>query len=91
MASRGHAEWMEQAVCAGIGGDLWFADPNSIDARDAINICKTCPSQTPCTEEAINMISTGFPIFGIWGGLPAKDLEYLSQERHGKVKRRSAT
>jgi WhiB family redox-sensing transcriptional regulator len=55
--------WRADAVCAQIGGDLWFPDRGSRSkARD---ICETCPVRRQCFEFAVN--STDI-YHGVWGG-----------------------
>jgi WhiB family redox-sensing transcriptional regulator len=57
-------EWAEHGACVDHDNpDLWFPT-NSHQAREAIEICHTCPVERDCLEHAIRVGE----IHGIWGG-----------------------
>ena len=58
--------WQFQAVCAGIGGDVFFPDPrNASGIRTAVAICQRCPVRLDCLDHAL----THNEEHGIWGGV----------------------
>jgi WhiB family transcriptional regulator, redox-sensing transcriptional regulator len=66
--------WMSNAVCAQIGGDLWFSTEYE-DRAIAKDICKKqCPVQTQCLAYALDVeaVADGDPV-GVWGGLSANE------------------
>lgn len=61
--------WMRDALCAQIGGDLFFPERyEQAKARKAKAICAKCPVATECLEFAIRTNQSE----GIWGGLSEK-------------------
>lgn len=58
--------WMDQALCAQVDGDLWYADkgdwPTTIKAKV---ICRKCPVRVQCLDYALSNNET----FGVWGGM----------------------
>lgn len=57
-------EWHQEAVCRGMGTDLFFLAPGG-DSEPGKAICATCPVQAECLE-------AGQGEHGLWGGLGAK-------------------
>jgi hypothetical protein len=50
--------WRAEAVCSGVDGDIWFPAgylkaPDLAQAATAISICRTCPVQRACLEDAL--------------------------------------
>lgn len=47
-------EWLDQAACRDMDGDMFFPDKTGNGARNQINaaiaICNTCPVQNPCND-----------------------------------------
>lgn len=63
-------QWRADALCAQVGGDLWFPDMGG-SSRDAKTICTTCPVQEQCFEFAVNTTSI---YAGIWGGRSIREV-----------------
>ena len=68
-------DWTIDAMCAQVGGDLWYVDPEGagtgMQRRTAIRICGDCPVKTQCLNAAMRL-EQGMgrtSRFGIWGGL----------------------
>jgi WhiB family transcriptional regulator, redox-sensing transcriptional regulator len=53
--------WQDEALCAEIGGDLWFPDKGE-STTGAKFVCRRCPVRVPCAEAGRD------ERFGIWGG-----------------------
>ena len=67
----GQSQWMEEASCAGVGGDAWFDDVRSAETARAVGICCRCPVVDECLAAALRL-EEGLPAamrFGVWGGL----------------------
>ncbi|UAJ78342.1 WhiB family transcriptional regulator [Leifsonia sp. ZF2019] len=64
-------EWMADARCAEIGGDLFF--PEIGGSTDAKKICTTCEVRAQCLQYALDNGET----WGTWGGLNARELRKL--------------
>lgn len=58
-------EWMDRALCAQIGPDLWFPE-KGWKAPEARRICRRCPVARECLEYALEADEV---LDGIWGGL----------------------
>lgn len=57
-------DWVDEALCAQIGGDAWFPELGGA-SKPAQTVCGECPVRDECLNYAIrNNISDG-----IWGGL----------------------
>lgn len=74
--------WQDEAACAGIGLDVWFA-PEREQAADraereeyAKRICGVCPVRDACLAHALNYDER----YGIWGGLTEEE-RYPSSRR----------
>ena len=61
-------EWLEEALCAQIGGDAWVLEKGESSAP-AKKICGRCPVRDACLEAAYAMNEH----FGVWGGLSARE------------------
>lgn len=61
-------EWHESALCAQVGGDLWFPEKGE-QTSEARLICKRCPVQDECLEHAL----TQHEPYGIWGSKSARE------------------
>lgn len=74
-------EWMYQAACAEVGGDLWYPEKGSngvvIDRVRAI--CAACPVKSQCLDYAMSNVE----IWGIFGGLTYKERQKLGREHRG--------
>lgn len=69
-------DWQLYALCAQIGGDLWFPEDSCL-GTEAKNICKRCPVAVECLEHAMDNNEK----FGIWGGLSSSQRKLLARQR----------
>ena len=65
--------WQDQALCAQIGGDLWFPDKGEPTAGVKF-VCRRCPVRAPCAEAGRD------EQFGIWGGLSVTERRRMRRE-----------
>jgi WhiB family redox-sensing transcriptional regulator len=65
--------WRDEALCAQVDLDLFFPEKGEGN-RDAKRVCRTCPVQTACLEEALLA-----DVEGIWGGLSQKERRHLQR------------
>lgn len=56
-------ERVDEVPCSGTDGDLWFASHPAAVER-AKSLCRTCPLQQSCFEEAAERREP----WGVWGG-----------------------
>lgn len=72
-------EWTVDALCAEVGGDLWFPEPSdNVSARQAKSVCRRCP----VTSECLSLALANGERFGIFGGLSPRQRQRLaSRER----------
>lgn len=61
--------WMDDALCAQVGPDLWFSD--SGDVHTAQQVCAGCPVRVQCTGHvsALESETPGGRRYGVWAGL----------------------
>lgn len=73
--------WAQRAACAGKPTDWWFPETGgSRDARQALDMCATCPVQAECLQHAIRHNER----HGIWGGRSERQRQRLrSASRRG--------
>ena len=57
--------WTEHALCAQVGGDLFFPEPAGASAREAKSVCRGCSVTDECLQYAVNHHIRE----GVWGGL----------------------
>lgn len=70
-------DWVEQALCAEVDGDLWYPDANNgLNGREAKAICGECEVRTECLEYAMRNGEQD----GIWGGLSPQQRVRLRQK-----------
>lgn len=60
-------DWMNDALCAQVGGDLWFP-PQGGYCREAHAICDRCPVKAACLQYGIDNDLTG-----TWGGTSERE------------------
>lgn len=66
--------WRDQALCAQVGGDLFF--PGWHDSTTPVKrICAECPVAAQCLTYALN----NEPDFGIFAGLTARERRQLKR------------
>jgi WhiB family redox-sensing transcriptional regulator len=74
----GDGDWREQALCAQIGGDVWFPESGG-SVREAKAVCNggggrpPCPVRQECLEAALNRNDR----YGIYGGLTDRERRAL--------------
>ena len=75
--------WTEHALCAQIGGDLWFPEVGArTQARTARAICADCPVRAQCLDYALDWeVGHQTRAFGIYGGLSERERRPLAQAR----------
>lgn len=57
--------WMDSALCAEVGGDLFFADKGQwADTFKAKTVCRRCPVAPKCLSYALE----NNEMHGVWGG-----------------------
>lgn len=64
--------WTDHALCAQVGGDVWFPEVGE-RTGPAKAICRRCPVRRPCLLFAL---ATG-QNHGIWGGLSTQERDKL--------------
>ena len=67
-----NADWRVDALCAQVGGDVFFPDKGG-DSLAAKRICGDCPVRAECLAYALDW--PGEQPQGIWGGLGARARE----------------
>lgn len=77
--------WMDDAVCAGKSGDLWFED-NDRYSITAKRLCQDCPAVAICLQWALDTGET----WGVWGGKTAKERENI-RRRDGYAAKKQAS
>jgi WhiB family redox-sensing transcriptional regulator len=75
-------EWMNEALCAEVGTDLFFPDIGG-NSREAIAVCHNCRVRERCLEYALNLEASGvWSVIGVWGGMtPRQRRQYRKQQR----------
>ena len=69
-------KWREAALCAQVGGDLWYPDKGG-DAGPAKRVCMACPVRAECLAHALTHDET----HGVWGGQSAPERRALTKRR----------
>jgi WhiB family redox-sensing transcriptional regulator len=49
----GQPKWHREALCAQVGGDLWFPEHRD-NGHEAKRICLACPVRTACLQDALD-------------------------------------
>jgi len=58
--------WMEQALCAQVDPDLFYADKSDWSMTiKAKLVCRECPVRAQCLSYALE----NNEVFGVWGGM----------------------
>lgn len=77
--------WHQQAACRGANPTMFFPEKGNVTgARQARQICATCPVTAPCLEQALLDRETE----GIWGNTTPKERRVLRRLVPGGVVRR---
>lgn len=66
----------DQALCASVDPELWFADDRWAVAR-ARAVCDRCLSEEKCLEVALKDPE----LFGVWGGKTARQRDTIRKQR----------
>lgn len=73
-------EWVENALCAQVGGDLWFAEKGDwATTIRAKLVCRRCPVREQCLSFALENGET----HGVWGGMTPDQRKTLRRGRGG--------
>lgn len=62
-------EWMDDALCKEVGGDIFFPTTENDTSRDAKRVCAMCPVNIDCLAYALSFTV----VDGIWGGTTEKE------------------
>ena len=71
-------EWRRQAACNDKDPNLWFPNQGS-RAHKAINICRQCPVQTQCLNDALQLTNREDE-HGIRGGYGVQARRHLRRQ-----------
>ena len=73
-----NTDWRGSALCAQVGGDLWFPDKGE-NAVDAKRVCARCPVRRECLDEALTRCSWDDQ-YGVRGGLSPRERDRIRTE-----------
>lgn len=68
--------WMQDALCAQVGGDQWFPEKGESTA-EAKRVCLSCSVRDACLEYALSNKDR----YGVYGGLSESERRKLLKER----------
>ena len=61
-------EWMDDALCAEVGTEIFFPDRGGNPAR-ALDVCRRCEVRRECLDYVMELeAGTPHGVMGIWGG-----------------------
>ncbi|AKJ72237.1 putative WhiB family transcriptional regulator [Tsukamurella phage TPA4] len=69
-------EWHDLGLCREVDPDLWFPERGG-STRDAKRICRRCPVQEKCLQQALDAGER----FGVWGGVSERERRQMDRER----------
>lgn len=75
--------WQDAANCKGADIDIFF----SLDERDqkeALELCKACPVQRECLQDALETRE----MYGIWGGMRESDRRAIIRDHRRQERER---
>lgn len=72
---RAEPHWTDLALCAEVGGDLWFPEYGE-NAAEAKRICRMCEVREACLQFAMD---TG-QLWGVWGGTSERERLVLRRQ-----------
>lgn len=75
-SATGDYQWADSALCAQVGGDLWYPEEGCL-GNDAKSVCKVCPVSAECLEFAL----INNEKFGIWGGVSPSKRKLMRRAR----------
>lgn len=67
--------WMDDALCAQVGGDLWHPEKGE-STRAAKSVCARCPVAVECLEYAL----VTHERFGVYGGMSEGERRRLARQ-----------
>lgn len=74
-------DWMDDALCAEVGTEIFFPDRGGSPAR-ALEVCRGCDVRQECLEYALNLqAGTAYGIAGVWGGTTASQRDKMKSAR----------
>lgn len=77
--------WQDDANCKGVDIDIFFSLDED-DQKEALGLCKACPVQRECLQDAIDQRE----MYGIWGGTRESERRSIIRDhRRQERKRRS--
>lgn len=71
-------DWRDRSACQDQDPDLFFAERGR-QADRATAPCRECPVRRECLNFAVE---SPWAPYGVWGGLPTKQVRSLWRERH---------
>ena len=79
--------WQDDANCKGVDIDIFFSLDDA-DQRTALELCKACPVQRECLQDALQHNE----MYGIWGGMPESERRSMIRDhrRHERERRADA-
>lgn len=81
----GHPFWHEQAACRNTSVELFFSD-DPADVRAALRLCRACPVQEPCRQQAMSDREH----FGVWGGTTERERRRVFRAERRRRQRQDA-
>jgi len=66
--------WRDRALCAQIGGDIWFPEKGGDSGVAAKRVCRACPVTAECLAYALEMGEE----YGVWGGMSPQQRRRLN-------------
>lgn len=70
--------WMQDAACVGVDPEAWFPHPTA-NAAEAKAVCRSCPVQAACLNDALERETADSWRWGIWGGLQPEERAALAR------------
>lgn len=77
-------DWERRALCAQVGGDLWFPNREAPDTdtdqlpgvsvKAAKEVCAKCPVRRPCLDAAL----ANHERWGVWGALTPRERQHVA-------------
>jgi WhiB family redox-sensing transcriptional regulator len=62
-------EWIDDALCKEIGGDIFFPTTEHDTAKEAKQVCAMCPVSLECLAYALTFSA----VDGVWGGTTERE------------------
>ena len=81
------ASWLLLAECRGADPSLFYDSDHSGQARE---LCRTCPVSEACLAAALHEERSGGYLYGIRGGMTAKERQEILRRRKRAARRQAA-